>query len=212
MQPASFDDERADLAQQLYRFVRACEQLAVFLLDADGKIVAWNTGAGLLTGYDAADLLGRHVASLYPAAAIADQLPARDLDHARTTGTLRSRGDWVRKDGSLLQTQTVLEAVRDGSGQLLGFGGVLREITADRPGAAAPELDILAHDAPRAGGPLDRRVHDLNNLLTVILGNAEALVQRLDGRPDLQQLCETIADAAVRGAELARTFPPVGDR
>lgn len=44
--------------------------------------------------------------------------------------------------------------------------------------------------------------HDFNNLLTVVLGNAEALTDELIKLPELREMAEITANAALRGAEL----------
>lgn len=44
--------------------------------------------------------------------------------------------------------------------------------------------------------------HDFNNLLTVVLGNAEALTDELTKFPELRDMAEITANAALRGAEL----------
>jgi signal transduction histidine kinase len=54
--------------------------------------------------------------------------------------------------------------------------------------------------------------HDLNTLLTVIVGNAEFLSEKLEAREDLQQLAQDIATAGDRGAELTRRLVAVGHR
>lgn len=54
-------------------------------------------------------------------------------------------------------------------------------------------------------GQLTRGIaHDLNTLLTVIVGNAEFLSEKLDAREDLQRLAHDIARAGDRGAELTQ--------
>ncbi|ODS97570.1 MAG: hypothetical protein ABS49_09720 [Erythrobacter sp. SCN 62-14] len=46
--------------------------------------------------------------------------------------------------------------------------------------------------------------HDFNNLLTVVLGNAEALTDELTKLPELREMAEITANAALRGAELTK--------
>jgi signal transduction histidine kinase len=52
--------------------------------------------------------------------------------------------------------------------------------------------------------------HDLNTLLTVIVGNAEFLSEKLEARQDLQQLAQDIALAGDRGAELTQRLVDTG--
>jgi hypothetical protein len=48
--------------------------------------------------------------------------------------------------------------------------------------------------------------------LTVIVGNAEFLSEKLDARKDLQQLAHDIAKAGDRGAELTQRLVAFGGR
>jgi signal transduction histidine kinase len=66
--------------------------------------------------------------------------------------------------------------------------------------------------AEPAGLQIGRIAHDLNTLLTVIVGNAEFLSEKLDAREDLQQLARDIATAGDRGAELTQRLVGFGRR
>ena len=43
------------------------EDYALFLLDVDGRIVAWYSGAERIYGYRRDEAIGQHVSFLYPA-------------------------------------------------------------------------------------------------------------------------------------------------
>ena len=43
------------------------QDYALFLLDADGQVVAWYAGAERIFGYKSGEAVGRHVSLLYPA-------------------------------------------------------------------------------------------------------------------------------------------------
>ena len=74
--------------------------------------------------------------------------------------------------------------------------------------------ELLAHiqETETAGLQIGRIAHDLNSLLTVIVGNAEFLGEKLDAREDLQQLARDIATAGDRGAELTQRLVGFGRR
>jgi signal transduction histidine kinase len=80
------------------------------------------------------------------------------------------------------------------------FVGILHDLTDTRA------EEVLAHsqETEPAGLQIGRIAHDLNSLLTVIVGNAEFLGEKLEAREDLQQLARDIATAGDRGAELTQ--------
>ena len=46
--------------------VQAMQDYAIFMFDADGRIVNWNEGVKLMTGYEEDEAIGRHLSSFYP--------------------------------------------------------------------------------------------------------------------------------------------------
>jgi signal transduction histidine kinase len=83
----------------------------------------------------------------------------------------------------------------------------------DASGRTAPAEPVPSLDAAAAlAGSV---AHDLGNMLTVVLGNAELLVEGLGEQPELAELAGLILSAAQRGTELtgrldrfARRIPP----
>jgi signal transduction histidine kinase len=87
------------------------------------------------------------------------------------------------------------------------------------PATAEPlRLRLPADDSLEPAAALAGTVaHDLGNLLTVMLGNAELLIEGLAGQPELAECANLILAAAQRGTELterldrfARRLPPPG--
>jgi PAS domain S-box-containing protein len=109
--------------------VESVRDYAIFMLDPKGFVLTWNAGAHRFKGYTAEEIVGQHFSRFYPAEALARNLPQYELEVAADVGTFEDEGWRVRKDGSLFWANVVITAMRDASGQLVGFAKVTRDLT-----------------------------------------------------------------------------------
>jgi PAS domain S-box-containing protein len=115
--------------ERLGLLVEAVEEYAIFMLDPDGTIATWNTGAHRIKGYEAEEIVGRHFSVFYTDEEISAGKPQRELDQAKAEGRARDEGWRVRKDGSRFWANVVITAVYDKAGRLEGFAKVTRDET-----------------------------------------------------------------------------------
>src|SRR3569833_2633642 len=80
--------------------VDTVQDYAVFVLDPNGIVATWNTGAQNLKGYRAQEIIGKHFSSFYTEQAKAIGWPAHELKTATREGRFEDEGWRVRKDGS----------------------------------------------------------------------------------------------------------------
>ncbi|HJU22676.1 MAG TPA: PAS domain S-box protein, partial [Casimicrobiaceae bacterium] len=126
-------DEADRHDEQRFRLlVESVGDYAIFLLDREGRISSWNAGAQRIKGYSADEIIGRHFSIFYPREAVERQHPQYELRVAAEQGRYAEEGWRVRKDGSLFWANVVITALRDASGQLVGFGKVTRDLTRRR--------------------------------------------------------------------------------
>ncbi|WP_441280766.1 PAS domain S-box protein [Tardiphaga sp. 862_B3_N1_1] len=123
-----------DLAQQdRFRIlIDAVKDYAIYLLDADGYIATWNTGAQRFKGYDADEIIGQHFSIFYPEEDRTIGLPGRALATAATEGRFESEGWRVRKDGTRFWTHVVIDPVYDSQGRVIGYAKITRDISDKR--------------------------------------------------------------------------------
>ena len=126
---APLPTELPRLSPILQHFVAGIVDYAIFTLDTEGRVADWNEGARAMTGYEAHEVLGQPCSIFYTAEDIAAGMPAQGLGHAAAEGRHESRGQRVRRDGSLFTAETVLTAVRDATRQLLGYGAITRDVS-----------------------------------------------------------------------------------
>src|ERR1700753_2469173 len=79
--------------------VQGITDYAIFMLDPDGIVSNWNSGAERIKGYKAREIVGKHFSTFYAPEDRADGLPARALETARTEKHFLAEGWRVRKDG-----------------------------------------------------------------------------------------------------------------
>jgi PAS domain S-box-containing protein len=102
---------------------------ALFLLDVDGRIVTWYSGAERIYGYTAGEATGQHVSFLYPSEEVARVSFEEKLKRAAAEGHLGNEGWHLRKDGTRFWANVITMALRDENGELQGFARVVRDFS-----------------------------------------------------------------------------------
>jgi two-component system CheB/CheR fusion protein len=110
----------------------AVEDAAIFMTTPHGHVVTWNRGAELMTGHAAADVVGRHLSTLYPAEDVAAGKPDQALAAASGNAEYAEEGWRVRRDGSRFWASVVTKRVTDATGTLTGVATVMRDMTERR--------------------------------------------------------------------------------
>ncbi len=158
-------------SEERYRLlVEGVEDYAIFMLDPQGYITSWNTGAERIKGYKPAEILGRHYSIVFTAEDIEHHKAEQELQIATAAGHFTGEGWRRRKDGSLFWASIVLTALRDESGNLRGFSKVTRDITERK--RAEEELQTLLKDLSDVKFALDRAailaITDARGIITYI--------------------------------------------
>jgi PAS domain S-box-containing protein len=169
---------RVTNAQQLQLLIDSLTDHAIFMTDTNGFISTWNSGAEKIKGYSAEEVRGQHFSRFFTLEDQANGVPGRALELARTTGRFASEGWRVRKDGGRFWASTVLQPVRDGTGQLLGFAQITRDVT-ERMEAQRSLLESEKRFRLLVEGVIDYAICMLDPSGVVINWNAGA--ERLKG-------------------------------
>src|SRR5580698_3564404 len=127
------DIENLRQSEERFRLlVENVRDYAIFMLDPGGHVLTWNAGAERFKGYRAKEIIGQHFSRFYPAEALAQNLPAHELEVATETGVFEDENWRVRKDGSLFWANVVITAIRNSKSELIGFAKVTRDLTQRR--------------------------------------------------------------------------------
>ena len=109
--------------------VDSVRDYGIFLLDDEGVIQSWNTGAQLITGYEAEEVIGRHFAVLYTKEEIEAGWPQRELGLAERGGRVEDEGWRMRKNGQRFWASVVTTAMCSADGKLYGYSKIVRDLT-----------------------------------------------------------------------------------
>ncbi|MGM4905747.1 PAS domain S-box protein [Tardiphaga sp. 866_E4_N2_1] len=118
-----FESERA-----FRLLVQGVTDYAIYLLDLNGIVSNWNTGAEKIKGYSADEIVGQHFSVFYPPEDREAGLPAAALEAARRDKRFEAEGWRMRKDGSRFFASVVIDAIYE-DGVLVGFAKITRDIT-----------------------------------------------------------------------------------
>ncbi len=164
-------EEALRISEQRFRLlVEGVKDSAIFMLNPQGLVESWNSGAELIKGYAAAEVMGRHFSIFYTADEVAADRPAAELDSARQQGRVESEGWRVRKDGSAFWAQTVISTMLGSAQELLGFALLTRDLTQNR------RVEELEKSSRRMSEFLAMLAHELRNPLAPIR-NAVSVMQ-----------------------------------
>ncbi|MEO8667486.1 MAG: PAS domain S-box protein [Bauldia sp.] len=198
----------------VYAAVIASALDAVMVVDEDGLVVALNPAAESLFGYSRNEALGRLVGELI----VPDHLrAAHDAGFARYRATRQPHvlGRRVEmearcKDGHHIPVELAITEVSLSDRRL--FTANLRDLSAAKAAAAEIERqrDALHQSEKLAalGSLLAGVAHELNNPLSIVLGQATMLREEVAGRKDAESLlarAQKIEIAADRCARVVRS-------
>lgn len=194
--------ERKRLEEEHRRLASAVEHTAecVIITQLDGTIVYVNPAFERVTGYTRAEVTGKNPRLLKSGRH--DEAFYRHLWKTLEAGEVWA-GCFVnrRKDGSLIETEAVISAVRDAAGRPAYYVAVERDVTRERElQEQLRQVQKMEALGRLAGGV----AHDFNNLLTAITGYSELLQAILPPRGRARDYLEEIRKAGHRAASLTQ--------
>jgi len=128
------EHRRAELAlrsseERSRLFIEAVQDYAIFMLDRQGYVISWNLGAERIKGYKPSEIIGQHFSRFYPEDDVRHGKPAWELEVAEREDRFEEEGWRIRKDGSRFWASVIITAIKDSTGELLGFSKVTWDFT-----------------------------------------------------------------------------------
>jgi PAS domain S-box-containing protein len=166
-----------DSEERFRLVVESAHDFAIFMLDPDGNVVSWNSGAERITGFSESDIEGRSGALIFTPEDRANGVFEQELRSAAAAGRTPHERWHLRKDGTRFWASGMMNAARAADGTLRGFVKIMRDQTERRAMelrmhdalAAAEKLRVTAESANRAKDEFISTVsHELRTPLNTI--------------------------------------------
>jgi len=198
-----------ELELSLRKASRAMEQspLIILITDLKGDIEYVNPAFNTVTGYEAAEVLGRNPRFLKSGETAPETYA--ELWQAISKGKVWE-GDFCnrRKDGSTYWEHGRISPIYDDAGRITHYVAVKEDITATREverQRQALERQAQVNQRIEAVGQLAGGVaHDINNMLSIMLAHIDLLGREVPGEPAVARRLKDMEEAALRSAEIVR--------
>ena len=192
--------------------VQRIRDVAIVTLDTRGRILTWNDGAERLTGYTAAEVLGRNMDVFHTQEQLARKEMERGLRIAARRGHFSDEGWRVRKDGSRFWACVSITPLRDSAGRLIGYAKVVTDLT-DRK-REEDRQRFLANAGRELAGSLDYRatLGRIARLAVPRFADIAAVYTFEDHQPSRLERVEARPDAMRTLREIEERYPGEAER
>lgn len=206
--PGETHDPLRGSAAQFERLVQGVADYAIYMLNPEGVIETWNSGAQRIKGYEAREIIGSHYSRFYTDQDRAAGIPERNLARAAQDGRVEDEGWRIRRDGTPFWAHVIIDRIADEDGTLLGFAKVTRDVTEQRQTERELEKakeQLAQSQKMEAIGQLTGGIaHDFNNLLMTIQSGVELLRARLPDDERTRSIFDTTLAGVARGSRLTQ--------
>ena len=159
--------------ERMQLLIDSVKDYAIFMLDPEGIVTTWNTGAKRLKGYHEGEIIGQHFSVFYPEADTESGFPDYELLMARKEGKFEDEGWRVRKDGSRFWANVVITPILQEE-ELIGYAKVTRDLS--ELFKARVQLEKRNAELQRINSDLDNFVYAASHDLKAPILNVEGLL------------------------------------
>ena len=186
-------EEELRRSEERFRLlVENISEYAIFMLDPNGRVTTWNSGAERIKGYTAEEIIGQHFSIFYPQDVSESGWTDHELQVAAEEGRFVDTGWRVRKDGTKFWANVIITALRDDTGRLIGYAKLTRDMTETKRVEAMEVANLEREemlDAERSARMAAQRAtrtkdeflamlsHELRTPLSAILGWTQVLLR-----------------------------------
>lgn len=200
--------ERKQAEEERSRLVSIVESSgdAIVGVSTEGLITDWNAAAERAYGYTAEEIHGKHLSILAPPGGTSEipvlveriNLGERISDFEAVS---------VRKDGTEFPVSITMSPIRDRQGGILGLSSIIRDITSRKRLEEQVTLSQKMESVGRLAGGV---AHDFNNMLQIIHGYSELVLDQLTEKDSSRGHVQEIKNVVERAAGLTRQLLAFG--
>ncbi|HAJ57364.1 MAG TPA: hypothetical protein DCL35_06305 [Candidatus Omnitrophica bacterium] len=196
----SLDTLHLSASEALYEALVESSPDAIKLINREGRCISVNNSSLRMMGWKKEDVIGKFFEELWP-------VEYRDKIQKAIYGVLEGRqqsfeASMTRADGSNVIKLVTLAPIFEVTGDIRYFIAVSRDITEER---RSMERLVQSSKVATVGALATGVSHEFNNVLEIILGNAEAAYSSKD--PDaIKQALKVIVDSARRAAWIIKSM------
>lgn len=159
------------------RYLKVLDEIqdyAIILLDRDGIVRNWNSGAEKIKGYKASEIIGKNFKIFYRKEDQLQNLPDRLLKEAADSGRAVYEGWRVRKDGSEFWGSMTLTALHNDKNEVTGFLKITKDLTEqkladDKLREYAQELTKRNEDLTRSEERYHQMIDEVEEYAIILL-------------------------------------------
>jgi len=178
------EQELREREENLRLLVEGVQDHAMFLLDPNGRIRAWNVGAQKVFGYEAAQVLGQSVSMLLADDA-AHEAVQHELASAARDGFVKVHGWRRRADGATFWAEATTTAVMEEGGEPRAFVRIVHDLTGRQ------RMEALELEGRRMAEFIAMLSHELRSPLAP-LRNAVTILRQFADRPEALRCVELV--------------------
>ncbi len=124
-------NKKATLELLHKKMIAEIQDYAIILLDIDGTILSWNSGAEKIKGYKEDEIIGQNFRIFYMPQDRQAGLPELLIDQAIKEGRATHIGRRLKKGGIIFWGSILITAIHDDDGVVIGFTKLTREVSDD---------------------------------------------------------------------------------
>ncbi len=173
-------DERLRQSEDRFRvLLEGIEDYAIFMLDPEGRVTSWNSGAQRIMGYAVSEIIGESFERFFTPEDVEAGRPRVELEAARLNRRFQEQAWRVRKDGTRYWSDIVVTALNDERGALRGFAKVTRDLSERK------RMESLEQQGRHLTEFLAMLAHELRNPLAPIRNALAIMAMQGDMSPQI---------------------------